>query len=47
MRAMGYARTSAFDEAFRRTFGCFPTQWRRRPERPQIEPFRPAGRAAF
>ena len=24
-----------------------PTQWRRRPGRSQIEPFRPAGRAAF
>lgn len=46
-RAVGYARTSAFDEAFRRTFGCSPTQWRRRPGRSQIEPFRPAGRAAF
>ena len=33
-RAVGYARTSAFDEAFRRTFGCSPTQWRRRPGRP-------------
>lgn len=47
MRALGSARTSAFDEAFRRTFGCSPTQRRRRPERSQIEPFRPAGRAAF
>lgn len=46
-RAVGYARTSAFDEAFRRTFGCSPTQWRRRPECPRIEPFRPTGRAAF
>lgn len=46
-RAVGYARTSAFDEVFRRTFGCSPTQWRRRPGRSQIEPFRPAGRAAF
>lgn len=46
-RAVGYARTSAFDEAFRRTFGYSPTQWRRRPGRSQIEPFRPAGRAAF
>lgn len=46
-RAVGYARTSAFDEAFRRTFGCSPTQWRRRPGRSQIEPFRPTGRAAF
>lgn len=46
-RAVGYARTSAFDEAFRRTFGCSPTQWRHRPGRSQIEPFRPAGRAAF
>ena len=46
-RAVGYARTSAFDEAFRRTFGCSPTQWRRRPERPRIEPSRPTGRAAF
>lgn len=46
-RAVGYARTSAFDEAFRRTFACSPTQWRRRPGRSQIEPFRPAGRAAF
>lgn len=46
-RAVGYARTSAFDEAFRRTFGCSPTQWRRHPGRQQIEPFRPAGRAAF
>ena len=32
-RAVGYARTSAFDETFRRTFGCSPTQWRRRPGR--------------
>ena len=32
-RAVGYARTSAFDEAFRRTFGCSPAQWRRRPGR--------------
>ena len=32
-RAVGYARTSALDEAFRRTFGCSPTQWRRRPGR--------------
>lgn len=46
-RAVGYARTSAFDEAFRRTFGCSPTQWRHRPGRSQIEPFRPAGSAAF
>ena len=46
-RAVGYARTSTFDEAFRRTFGCSPTQWRRRPGRSQIEPFRPTGRAAF
>ena len=46
-RAVGYARTSAFDEAFRKTFGCSPTQWRRRPECPRIEPFRPTGRAAF
>ena len=46
-RAVGYARTSAFDEAFRRTFGCSPTQWRHRPELPQIEHSRPAGRAAF
>lgn len=38
-RAVGYARTSAFDEAFRRMFGCSPTQWRcRHLERPQIEP---------
>lgn len=46
-RAVGYARTSAFDEALRQTFDCSPTQWRRRPGRSQIEPFRPAGRAAF
>lgn len=46
-RAVGYARTSAFDEAFRRMFACSPTQWRRRPGQSQIEPFRPAGRAAF
>lgn len=32
-RAVGYARTSAFDGVFRRTFGCSPTQWRRRPGR--------------
>ena len=29
-RAVGYARVSAFDEAFRRTFGCPPSQWQRR-----------------
>lgn len=29
-RAVGYARTSAFDEAFHRMFGCSPTQWQRR-----------------
>lgn len=29
-RAVGYARTSAFDEAFRRAFGCSPSQWQRR-----------------
>ena len=33
-RAVGDARTSAFDEAFRRTFGCSPTQWRRHSGRP-------------
>ena len=27
-RAIGYARASSFDEAFRREFGCSPTQWR-------------------
>lgn len=27
--AVGYARTSAFDEAFRRMFGCSPSQWQR------------------
>lgn len=33
-RTVGYARTSTFDEAFRRTFGCSPTQWRHRSGRP-------------
>lgn len=28
--AVGYARTSSFDEAFHREFGCSPTEWRRR-----------------
>ena len=28
-RAVGFARLSSFDEAFRREFGCSPTQWRR------------------
>lgn len=28
-RAIGYARASSFDEAFRREFGCSPLQWRR------------------
>lgn len=46
-RAVGYARTSAIDEAFRRTFGCSPHAVRCRPGRSQIEPFRPAGRVAF
>ena len=27
-RAVGYARSSSFDEAFRREFGCSPAQWR-------------------
>lgn len=27
-RAVGYARASSFDEAFRREFGCSPTEWR-------------------
>lgn len=27
--AVGYTRTSAFDEAFRRMFGCSPSQWQR------------------
>lgn len=27
-REVGYARISSFDEAFRREFGCSPTQWR-------------------
>lgn len=29
-QAVGYARASSFDEAFRREFGCSPTAWRRR-----------------
>ena len=29
-QAVGYARASSFDEAFRREFGCSPTTWRRR-----------------
>ena len=28
-RAVGYARASSFDEAFRREFGCSPTEWQR------------------
>ncbi len=27
-RTVGYARSSSFDEAFRREFGCSPTEWR-------------------
>lgn len=27
-RAVGYERSSSFDEAFRREFGCSPAQWR-------------------
>ena len=27
-QAVGYARASSFDEAFRRKFGCAPTRWR-------------------
>lgn len=27
-RAVGYARSSSFDEAFRREFGCSPSEWR-------------------
>lgn len=47
-RTVGYARTSAFDEAFRRTFGCSPTQWQRRgPEDMKNESSLSAGRAAF
>lgn len=33
--AVGYAHTSAFDEAFRRTFGCSPSRWRRCDSRPR------------
>lgn len=29
-RAVGYARTSSFDEAFRREIGCSPTAWKDR-----------------
>ena len=29
-QAVGYARSSSFDEAFRREFGCSPTMWCRR-----------------
>ena len=31
-RAVGYARSSSFDEAFRREFGCSPTEWRKNRE---------------
>ena len=46
--AVGYARTSAFDEAFRRMFGCSPSQWQcRSPERMKNDSSLLAERTAF
>ncbi len=46
--AVGYARTSAFDEAFRRMFGCSPAQWQcRSPERMKNDSSLLAERTAF